>query len=208
MEIILDNCGRRFNQDWIFRNFNGTFCEGETYALLGPNGSGKSTLLGVIIGNLTTSEGTVTYTPGSFKVENIYQHISFAAPYTELIEEFTLRETINFHFSFKPYQQGMNYEALIDLLQLKGAEDKALKYFSSGMKQRAKLAIAFCSGTNCLFLDEPTSNLDTQGIDWYLKLVEQFRGNKMFIVASNQSHEYDFCEKLINITDYKPLFKA
>jgi ABC-type multidrug transport system ATPase subunit len=71
------------------------------------------------------------------------------------------------------------------------------------MKQRTKLALAFCSDTAMLMLDEPTSNLDTQGVDWYLGLVETYAANRLTIVCSNQAHEYSFCKQQINITDYK-----
>jgi ABC-type multidrug transport system ATPase subunit len=204
MEISLNNVGRRFNKEWIFKNISYNFKQGEKYAILGPNGSGKSTLLSVLLGSLAPSEGEIAYTnPTEIRVENIYQYISFAAPYLDLVEEFTLQETINFHFQFKGYADGLNASDVLSLLGLEKSQDKALKHFSSGMKQRTKLALACCANTPVLLLDEPTSNLDAQGIDWYLALIEKFAGNKMVIVGSNQAHEYDFCEHLVSITDYK-----
>lgn len=86
---------------------------------------------------------------------------------------------------------------------MEASKNKAVKYFSSGMKQRLKLALAFCSDTALLMLDEPTSNLDTQGVDWYLSLVEQFSTGRLTIICSNQEHEYSFCKNRLSITDYK-----
>ncbi|MES2651155.1 MAG: ATP-binding cassette domain-containing protein [Bacteroidota bacterium] len=204
MNISLQNIGRRFNKEWIFKGINYQFEHGQKYAVLGPNGSGKSTLLSILLGSLTPSEGKLTYlNPKEIKVENIYQHISFAAPYIDLIEEFTLQETIAFHFQFKGYAEGLNELEVLGLLGLQKSQDKALKHFSSGMKQRTKLALACCADSPILLLDEPTSNLDTQGIDWYLTLIEKFGKNKMIIVGSNQEHEYDFCEQSLRISDYK-----
>ncbi|MFD0940366.1 ABC transporter ATP-binding protein [Pedobacter boryungensis] len=204
MEINLNNLGRRFNKDWIFKNINYAFKQGEKYAILGPNGSGKSTLLSVLLGSLTPSEGEITYhNPAEIKVEQIYQYISFAAPYLDLVEEFTLQETIDFHFQFKAYADGLDVSLVLSLLGLEKSQDKALKHFSSGMKQRTKLVLACCANTPILILDEPTSNLDSQGIEWYLALIEKFTNNKMVIVGSNQAHEYDFCEHQLSITDYK-----
>jgi ABC-type multidrug transport system ATPase subunit len=204
MNIILDNVGRRFNKEWIFKHINYTFAAGETYAILGPNGAGKSTLLSVLLGNLSPSEGAITYkTDRVVAVENVYSAISFAAPYLDLIEEFTLQETISFHFQFKPYADGHNADTVMELLGLKKAQDKALKYFSSGMKQRTKLALACCAESSILILDEPTSNLDVQGIDWYLALIEKFTANKLVVVGSNQTHEYAFCKQQLNVADYK-----
>lgn len=204
MQIILENLGRRFNKEWIFKEINYVFSQGQQYAILGPNGSGKSTLLSVLLGNLTPSEGKITY-KGQEEIlpENIFNHISLAAPYLDLIEEFTLQETIAFHFKFKRYQHGFDAAAVLDLLALSKAEDKPLKYFSSGMKQRTKLALAFCADTPILVLDEPTSNLDTQGTDWYLNLVEKFAKDRLVLVGSNQAYEYQFCPHQLNILSYK-----
>lgn len=204
MEITLNNIGRRFNKEWIFKDIDYKFKLGEKYAILGPNGSGKSTLLSIVMGNLTPSAGTISYqNPEEIKVEDIYQSISFAAPYLDLVEEFTLEETIQFHFQFKTYAAGLDANAVLGLLGLEKSQDKALKYFSSGMKQRTKLALACCTNSPILLLDEPTSNLDTQGIAWYASLIEEFAGDKMVLVGSNQAHEYSFCAHQLKITDYK-----
>jgi len=204
-KIILQNIGRRFNRDWIFRGIDYTFTSGEAYAILGPNGSGKSTLLQVLNGSLSPSAGKINYfyEDKPVEIDAVYQHLSLAAPYLELIEEFTLDEMIDFHFKFKPYKAGIDKNELIELLAMPNSKNKMIRYFSSGMKQRLKLAIAFCSDTPMLMLDEPTSNLDTQGVDWYLSLVQQFAANRLTIICSNQQHEYSFCDSRLNITDFK-----
>lgn len=205
MQIILENLGRRFNRDWIFRNINYTFSLPQSYAVLGINGSGKSTLLQILNGSLSPSVGSISffYQQKKLEVEQVYQHISLAAPYLELIEEFSLSEMIDFHFQFKTYLNGMDRPKIIELLQMESSKHKLLRYFSSGMKQRVKLALAFCADTPLLMLDEPTANLDTQGINWYLQLIEKFAANRLTIICSNQEHEYSFCQHILNILDYK-----
>jgi len=205
MQITLENIGRRFNRDWIFRGIDYTFNFGETYAILGSNGSGKSTLLAVLNGSLSPSSGTLTYSVDNkpVHVEQVFQYLSLAAPYLEVIEDFTLSEMIDFHFKFKPYKPGIDKAALIELLNLPGSRNKLIRYFSSGMKQRLKLALAFCADAPILMLDEPTSNLDSQGVDWYLSLVEQFAKDRLTIICSNQEHEYSFCQHQLSIADYK-----
>ncbi|WP_348047338.1 ABC transporter ATP-binding protein [Mucilaginibacter sp.] len=203
--ISLQNIGRRFNRDWIFRDVNYTFGDNNAYAILGPNGSGKSTLLQILTGSLTPSSGSIDFAfdDKAIDIESVYQHLSFAAPYQELIEEFTLDEMIDFHFQFKKYRDGLNKAGVIDLLGLQNSKNKLIRYFSSGMKQRTKLALAFCSDTAMLMLDEPTSNLDVQGVDWYLDLASKFAANRLTIICSNQQHEYGFCSQILNISDYK-----
>ncbi|MGX5688276.1 ABC transporter ATP-binding protein [Arcticibacter tournemirensis] len=205
MEIKLEHIGRRFNREWIFRGIDYTFEEGKTYAVLGPNGSGKSTLLQIVSGNLSPSEGKVTYwnTSNSIDTDSVYSHISMAAPYMELIEEFTLSELLDFHFGFKRYLNQLSKDTVIDLLGFEKSRNKAVKYFSSGMKQRTKLALAFCSDTPVLLLDEPASNLDSQGVNWYNTLIEDFTKGRTLIVCSNQEYEYACCERHIHISNYK-----
>ena len=205
MTITLQNIGRRFNRDWIFRGVDHTFMSGESYAILGPNGSGKSTLLQVLNGSLSPSMGTISYAYEGkpVEVDKIFEHLSLAAPYLELIEEFTLAEMIDLHFKFKSYKAGMDNKAVIDVLDMEANKNKLIKYFSSGMKQRLKLALAFCADTPILMLDEPTSNLDAQGVEWYLGLVEKYALNRLTIICSNQDHEYGFCGNRLNISDYK-----
>ena len=205
MQIVLQNIGRRFNRDWIFRGIDYTFEQGNTYAVLGPNGSGKSTLLSVLNGSLSPSAGSLSYIEGekTIEAETVYQQLSLAAPYLEVVEEFTLSEMVNFHFKFKTYRPGLDKDSVVALLNMYDSRNKMIKYFSSGMKQRLKLALAFCSDTPLLMLDEPTSNLDTQGVDWYLSLVQQFAANRLTIICSNQQHEYSFCGEQLRVTDYK-----
>jgi ABC-type multidrug transport system ATPase subunit len=203
--ISLQKIGRRFNREWIFKQVDHTFTQGQSYAILGPNGSGKSTLLQILNGSLTPSSGVLAYTLNGapLEPENVFKYLSLAAPYLEVIEEFSLVEMIDFHFKFKTYLPGLDSDKVIGLLGFEASKNKLIRYFSSGMKQRLKLALAFCADTPLLMLDEPTSNLDTQGVDWYLSLVQQFATGRLVIICSNQEHEYSFCKHRLLITDYK-----
>jgi len=206
LNITLHNLGRRFNQEWIFKGIDYTFSSNKSYAILGPNGSGKSTLIKVLTGQLTPSEGKLYYGSdySTIDVDDIYQHISIAAPYMELIEEFTLNELLDFHFKFKNPLPNFDNNQIIALLGMEKSANKGLKYFSSGMKQRVKLALACCSDSKILFLDEPTSNLDTSGENWYLELLKSTSfSNRLLIIGSNQEKEYAFCDEKFAITSYK-----
>jgi len=205
MKITLEKLSRRFNREWIFKDIDYTFEQGQSYAILGINGSGKSTLLQVLSGALTPSSGNLAYTLNSQKVdvEGIYNYLIIAAPYLDLIEEFTLLEVLDFHFEFKSRKQNLDNTALVKLLNMEASQNKQLKYFSSGMKQRVKLILAFCSDVPVLMLDEPTSNLDEQGVQWYLQLIKEYTQNQLVIICSNQEHEYSFCQNRLHIRDYK-----
>ncbi len=205
MQISLENLGRRFNREWIFKGLNYQFNHNQAYAILGINGSGKSTLLQVISGALTPSVGNLIYTFDGKIIapENYYTAISLAAPYLELIEDFSLNEVLDFHFKFKTRFDLLKNSDIISLLGMQKQEHKLIKQFSSGMKQRVKLALAFCAQTPVLLLDEPTANLDVQGIDWYHTMIKQFTANRITLICSNQSNEYSFCDAQLNLADYK-----
>ena len=207
MFIKLENVGKRYRYEWIFKNVNEHFESGSAYAILGPNGVGKSTLMKILSGYLSPSKGKILFTEKEISQpldpDDVFRNISYAAPYIDLIEELTLKEAIKFHQRFKPFYEGVTEETIFNLLNFKKSKNKEIRFFSSGMKQRLKLVLAFCSETPILLLDEPTTNLDAQGVDWYLDLVDQFAKDRLIIVASNIEHDYRFCQKQLNILDYK-----
>lgn len=204
MIIDLNNLGKRYNYQVIFKGLNYTFQNPGTYAVLGSNGSGKSTLLKMISGFLSPSIGELSYTSEDkqIKRDDIFKTVNYVAPYIDLIEEFTLDELLNFHFSFREPLESFSKSQIIDLLNLKSTRNKMISNFSSGMKQRVKLALAFLTSADIILLDEPCSNLDIQGVQWYLDLITKFKGNRILIIASNDEREYSFCENRLQIEEY------
>lgn len=205
MDIKLKQLGKRYKFEWIFRNLDFDFQNGNAYAILGANGSGKSTLLKVLSGHASHSKGTIDFYNQNEKIaiDKVYHQLSFAAPYIELIEELTLIEVLQFHQKFKAFQNNLTVNDLIDMLNFSKSKHKEVRFFSSGMKQRLKLVLAICSDTNYLLLDEPTTNLDNQGVVWYQELIDRFAKNRLTIVASNIEHDYEFCSETLNIMDFK-----
>ena len=222
MTISISDAGKRYNRDWIFRHFTYTFHSGTSYAITGPNGSGKSTLLQAIGGALALSEGKLEYALSVDRgplaghtsnnrpelaegrtTDNEYQHISIAAPYLEVIEEMTATEFLQFHQTFKPLLPALSIKEIIAVVGLDAAAHKQIRYYSSGMKQRVKLAQAIFSDTPVVLLDEPCTNLDTSGIALYQGLINDYCGNRLVIVSSNDEAEYGFCREMVNILQYK-----
>ena len=126
MNITLSNIGKRYNYEWIFRKVDYDFASENNYVILGANGSGKSTLLQVIAGNLIPSEGKIEYKSTELKSideEAIFKHLSFAAPYLELYEEFTLIESIEFQAKFKPFYNGLTTNQIVEITELDKAKN-------------------------------------------------------------------------------------
>jgi ABC-type multidrug transport system ATPase subunit len=201
MQISLAQACKRFNKEWIFKNLSFQFEAGKHYALVGNNGSGKSTLLQIIAGYSGLTKGSIEWNP--FDANTIYEQISFAAPYLELVEEFTATEQFEFQAQFKPIQKELSTEKILELIGLKNAAHKQIRYYSSGMKQRLKLALAIFSDCPILLLDEPCSNLDKEGYALYDILIKDYAMHKLIIVGSNDPAEYHFCKAQVNLMDYK-----
>lgn len=205
MKIIAEQLGKKYRNEWIFRRVNLTLTAGTSYTFVGPNGSGKSTLLQLLAGSLPFTEGKLTYWQNEIEIEpeKWFRRISLAAPYLELIEELTLAELLTFHQTFKPFKAGFTADSIADRLLLSHARDKEIKYFSSGMKQRVKLGLAFFSDSPIIILDEPTANLDRQGAAWYHEQVRQLSPKQILLIGSNVPEEYDFCPNVIDIAQWK-----
>ncbi len=202
MKINLRQLGKKYNNEWIFKDITLEFSLGNHCVILGGNGSGKSTLLQTISGFQIPSLGTVQYTINGtdVSVENIFKHISIASPYLELIEDFTLQEIIDYQARFKPFKE----KNIVEIMQLEKAKNKAIKYYSSGMKQRVKLALAILSKSPILLLDEPLSNIDKNGVEWYKNMITDYSSNRIILVCSNnQKDEYEFCTDTLFIENYK-----
>ena len=205
LEITLSGAGKRYQYEWIFKNLSITIPPYAKIAITGSNGSGKSTFLRCLSGQIPLTEGNASYLlhKKSVPEDSYYQLLSISAPYLELPEEFTLKELLDFHFRFKDKIPGLEISEIPKIMYLEQSLDKQIQYFSSGRKQRLKLGLCFFSDVPLLLLDEPASNLDQKGIQWYQDLVAKYGRHKTIFVCSNDPREYDFCQQVLNIEDYK-----
>jgi ABC-type multidrug transport system ATPase subunit len=203
MEIILQDIGKKYGRSWIFRHLNYEFFSGNGYAILGSNGSGKSTLLQLISGYLSQSEGHIHYQQADKKLQpdHFFRHIGMATPYMELPEELTLHEMLTFHSRFK--QPLIHLEDIPVRIGLAKERDKEIKHFSSGMRQRLRLALTVLFQSDIVLLDEPTTHLDVKAISWYLELLKEHIGNRCLIISSNQPEEYALCTNYLYVEEYK-----
>lgn len=205
MQIRLEGIGKRFHKEWIFRNVNLEFESKGKYAIVGNNGSGKSTLLQVIASIGISTEGAIQFIDNglTIEIEKLIHFLSFSAPYQELPEELTGNELFDFHFKFRQKAIDFDSKAFFQMLQLEKQGDKLVKFYSSGMKQRMRLGLCIFSKAEVYMLDEPTTNLDKNGMAWYQQLVHDQLKDKLVIISSNIEEEYKFCDTIISIEDYK-----
>jgi ABC-type multidrug transport system ATPase subunit len=205
MKISLESVSKRYQRHWVFKGVSGIYEPAGRYAILGKNGSGKSTLLRIIAGMQPPSAGKLLYDGNGTRIEpaEVFRHISFCAPGMELPEELTLEEFLDFHFTYKRLRPGFSIQSVIEATGLGRAAYKPIGDYSSGMKQRVKLAQAFFADTPAILLDEPCTNLDEAGVQQYLDWIEAYTKGRTVIVASNDTREYAFCEYRMLMSDYQ-----
>lgn len=205
MKILADQINKKFRQEYVIRNFSYEFSSHSKYAILGQNGSGKSTLLKILGQYTLPTKGKVQYFDSESNLideDKNFAQVSFAAPYIEQIEEYTLEELLQFLGSLQYLSKEINLSFFEDYIQLSPAKDKFIKNYSSGMRQKIKLGTALLSNRPLLFLDEPTTNLDLTAKKWFEEKIQSVN-NKTIIIASNEPNEIDLCDHLIDITKYK-----
>ncbi len=206
MQVKLQNISKTFQSHSVFKNVNLDLPVGYRGVVLGGNGSGKSTFLKILSTALVPSTGTISYLQNNVLVDETarYKHISFCAPYIDLIEDFSLIEHLEFQLKFRPFLADITPTQLVERLQLQRFKDRPLKTYSSGMRQRVRLILAIAAKTDLLLLDEPTSNLDPKGKAWYKDLLLEYAGNRSIIVGSNfLEDEFFFVKNTIELKDFQ-----
>lgn len=199
MDIRLEDIGKRYKKEWIFKLVNQHITTNSATVIRGNNGSGKSTLLRILSGYEKATTGSIKWMNSDLLN---YGLVNFTSPAASIPSELTLTELVDFHRKLKTLD--LPNTNLEENFNLTGVDHKRLSDFSSGMLQRVKLGLAIFSTGELLLLDEPTSNLDAEGISWYKETIEKQVNNKTIVIASNDiQEEYYFCEKEIKITDYK-----
>lgn len=202
LQIELQNISKKYSNYYILKDFSYQFNAGHSYAVLGSNGSGKSTLIKMLSGLHSPSKGEIRFTKDGKQVkeDKVFSYVSLAAPWSDVIEDFTMEECIRFQFQFREPLNKISVQEIITISGLEKSSKKLIHQYSSGMKQRVRLLLAFFTQSDTLLLDEPTSNLDAAGKQWYQSLVEKYTNGRMVVVASNHlTEEYDFCKEVIEL---------
>jgi len=206
MKISCTDIGKKYQGQWIFSNITFDFVEKSKTAIVGFNGSGKSTLLSILSGYTTPSKGEIKYRINNSEIskDEIFNHLSIGSPYIEVPEDLSTAELIKTFSPFKPFIKNLDEIEILELLRLSKEAEKPIKYFSSGMKQRLKIGLAILADVPLLLLDEPLSNLDKEGVQWFDELMQKYISNKTVIIASNTiEEEIKFCKSIIDISNFK-----
>lgn len=193
----------------IFRNVNLDLTTGDSLAITGRNGSGKSTLLKVMANLIKPNKGKVIVTDDDKEIitDKIYMFFGMIAPYINLYDELTAYENLEFFYDLKCDKSSSDKKEylknLLNKINLYSRRNDEVKNFSSGMKQRVKLAFAIINKPRILLMDEPRTNLDVEGIDLVYNIAEEHSKEGILIVATNEPEDTKLCKSIISIEDYK-----
>lgn len=201
MDLSIQKLTKAFNQKLVFQDLTFTIQSGSRFAITGPNGSGKSTLLKILSGGLLPSGGNIMYSiAGRDITEDIlYRFVHFVAPYNTIIEELTLPEVFQLHRNLGLLSSYKDYKEWISGLEYPFQSGRQVKTFSSGMKQRVKLGLTLLDDRPLILLDEPGSNLDAQGKEWFYSLLNRLTPSQTLVIASNDQAEIAACHSGISL---------
>jgi heme exporter protein A len=204
LSLELENISKKFGERQVFENISLKLESPSSLAVIGPNGCGKTTLLKIICGLIRPSRGKVTIKQNGQEVKNEGHRAFFSivASDIELYEELTALENLGFISRLRDSKHSeIELNQKLEQVGLKGRENEPVGSFSSGMKQRLKYAVALSSSPKILVLDEPSSNLDEEGVFLMEKIIEEQKKRGMVILATNDLKETQYARqtyKLVN----------
>ena len=201
--ITTTGIAKDFNRCPIFRDISFSLSAPSSLAITGKNGAGKSTLSKILAGLVSSTRGSIAYTLNDKQVgiEEFKHHIGFVSPNLNLYDEFTALENLQLLSRIRAttQQNEVRMKELLNLVNLWKRRDDLVGTFSSGMKQRLKYAFALLHNPIVLILDEPTSNLDEEGIEFVQRIVKQQKEEGVLIVATNDKEEAGWCAQEIHV---------
>ncbi len=204
--IEVKNLKKVFDRRLIFKNIAFSLSQAQCLIIAGKNGSGKSTLVKILAGVLSYSSGSVSIKIGGKEIdkEKYYEKIGLVSPYLVLYDEFSAFENLEMFSRIRGIDiKKEKIESILEAIGLIDRKKDLYRTFSSGMKQRMKYASAILHEPNILIIDEPTSNLDLPGKEFVQKLIEQYRKDRIVIVATNENDDFRFGDNVINLDEHK-----
>ncbi|MDF2539501.1 MAG: hypothetical protein K0S76_2522 [Herbinix sp.] len=176
---------------------------GEIYGLLGPNGAGKTTALRCIATLLKPTDGNISVcsldtVKGSEKVR---EKISFLTNEIKLDPQFSPKYMFNFFGRLHGLDEKTINERrskLFDHFGIKDFADKKIEELSTGMKQKASIAVSLVHDPEVVIFDEPTNGLDivtARSVTDYLKLLKE-EGKTVIISTHIMSEAEKLCDRI------------
>lgn len=195
LAIRFQSVTKRFEQRIVLRNLSLVVNEHQSLVVAGPNGSGKSTLLKLAVGLIRPSSGEVSITVAGKRLNPSAARfvVGYISPELAIYNELTAVENLTFFATVRGLH--LSHDELAGLLSrvgLKGRGRDRVSDFSSGMRQRLKLACAVLHHPPILIFDEPTSCLDEDGAGLVQEILEKHRRYGVAMIATNEPREREW----------------
>jgi heme exporter protein A len=202
LTLQAENLCHRFGKISLFSDLSFALGKGDVLVIAGPNGSGKSTLIRILSGFLNPTMGEVSITEDgkTFGPRHCFHVIGMCTPEMRLYEELTGWENLDFFARLRGIKDAPDrLKQALSFAGLEQARHRRVKVYSSGMKQRLKLLLAFFHAPPILYLDEPSSNLDEDGIKLVSEIIQSQHEQGITVIATNDSSEYEYGNKKISL---------
>ncbi|MHB1051088.1 MAG: ABC transporter ATP-binding protein [Bacteroidota bacterium] len=206
ISLTVENVGRVFARKTLFEGITFHISSGRSFAITGKNGSGKSTLVKILCGLMTPSRGTIQYTVDgiSVPIEELYPYIGLVSPYLNMYDEFSGEENLQLFAKIRGIPVDQKYiDELLQRCTIFEHRKKEVRYYSSGMKQRLKYCAALLHRPVLLYLDEPSANLDEQGIGVVREVMQEQKQYGSLIFATNEELDLKFADTILDLNSLK-----
>ena len=175
----------------LFERLHFDLGPGQLALLVGSNGSGKTTLLRILAGLGLPTEGSVTWRDvavGELAAEQRAE-IAYRGHLEALKRELTVAENLGFHAAL--WGRPAALEGVLEELKLRELAHMRARYLSAGQRRRTALAMLELSGAKLWLLDEPTTNLDSEGRGVLVEWVRRHLNNGgLAVIATHQPNEF------------------
>ena len=204
--IQVSNLSFSYTKQPFISDMSFSVSAGEIFGFLGPSGAGKSTLQKILIGMLTTYQGSVMVNGVECKERTMrfYEDIGVDFEFSTMYEKLTARENLQFFSSLyekKPHP----IEGLLEMVGLEHDADKRVSDYSKGMKARLNFIKALLHDPLLLCLDEPTSGLDPTNSRMMkdMILAEKAKGKTILLTTHNMQDATELCDRVAFIVNGK-----
>ncbi len=195
MRIEIANLSKNYQRKKVFSNLSWMLEAGSSYVITGPNGSGKSTFIRIIAGLERPSAGSVVYSHNGTQLQkaDLRHTTGVISPDLNLYPRLTSFENLKFFSSLRALLMDSNdIKAVLEKVHLKADMHRPVATFSTGMKQRLKLAFALLHNPLVLLLDEPSTNFDQAGMGLLADIIgEQIEMGGLALLATNDQGEVE-----------------
>ena len=206
MKLIIENLCKSYKDNVVLQDVNFTFEEGKIYGLIGRNGAGKTTLFNSINKDIDIDRGKVLFDKDFVRDINT-NDIGYVVSESSVPEFLTAKEFLTFFLEInkKKIKDMKSIDYYFNLVDIKKEDqDKLLKEYSSGMKNKIQMLIEIILLPDVLLLDEPLTSLDVVVQDDMKKLLKKIKDNRIIIFSTHILEiAMDLCDEIVIINNKK-----